>query len=222
MVYAGIDIGSVNTAVTILKDDHILSHLVMSSETEMLDPLQIINLAMEKAGLAWCDIHTTVATGRGRSNCKFAKKQSSDVVCQARGASHLFPSVRTIINIGAEISRAISLNDHGKVQAFATNDKCAAGSGLFLESMAHLMDLNVSSLGQLALAADSPEDVSSRCAVFAESEIISHIHRGVPKERILAGLHLLIEQITGGRLYPAFGRGLHLAHDLLGLLRGQP
>ena len=192
MVHAGIDIGALNIAVVFLDRERVLLELVVNSGIDGPDLLRIMNSALEKAGLRWGEIGAVVATGRGRGSCDFAKKQSSDVVCQARGVKSLFPSARTIINLGAETNRVICLDDRGKVKAFATNDKCAAGSGLFLDSMADLMGISVSEMGELALKAESAEGVSSRCAVFAESEVISHIHRGVARERILAGLHLAV------------------------------
>ena len=108
-----------------------------------------MNSAIEKAGLGWEEIDGIVATGRGRGSCLFAKKQSSEVICQARGALYFFPTVKTIINLGAENSRIICLDDSGKVKAFAANDKCAAGSGLFLDSMADLMGIPVSEMGDI-------------------------------------------------------------------------
>lgn len=189
MALAGIDVGSVNTSVVILDDGRILSYSIVGSAEEGSEPRQAMELALVGAGLGWGAIAAAVATGCGRSGVDFAQRQSSEVLCQSRGALWLFPSARTVINLGAESSRAISLNDSGRVQSFATNDKCAAGSGLFLDSMAYLIGVPVAEIGELALAAETAEEVSSRCAVFAESEVISHIHRGVAKERILAGLH---------------------------------
>lgn len=189
MALAGIDVGSVNTSVVILDEGRILSHLIVCTGEAGSEPRQAVELALRTAGLGWGEISGVVATGCGRSGVDFAQRRSSEVVCQARGALWLFPSARTVINLGAESSRAISLNDDGRVQSFATNDKCAAGSGLFLESMAYLMGVPVAEMGKLALGAETAEEVSSRCAVFAESEVISHIHRGVAKERVLAGLH---------------------------------
>lgn len=189
MAVAGIDVGSVNTSVVILDDGRILSHFIVGSGEAGSEPRLAMELALGTAGVGWGQIAAVVATGRGRSGVDFAQRQSSEVLCQARGALWLFPSARTVINLGAESSRVISLNDYGRVQSFATNDKCAAGSGLFLESMAYLMGVPVAEMGALALGAETAEEVSSRCAVFAESEVISHIHRGVAKERILAGLH---------------------------------
>lgn len=189
MALAGIDVGSVNTSVVILDKGHILTHLTVGPGETGSEPRPAVELALAAAGLDWGEIAGVVATGRGRRGVDFAQRQSSEVLCQARGVLWLFPPARTVINLGAESSRAISLNDDGMVQSFVTNDKCAAGSGLFLESMAYLTGVPVTEMGQLALGAETAEDVSSRCAVFAESEVISHIHRGVAKERILAGLH---------------------------------
>jgi predicted CoA-substrate-specific enzyme activase len=189
MAFGGIDVGSVNTSVVIFGDSCILSYFIVGSGEMDSDSRRAMESALGMAGLGWGEIAAVVATGRGRSGVNFAQKRSSEVVCQARGALWLFPSARTVINLGAESSRVISLNEHGKVQSFATNDKCAAGSGLFFESMSYLMEVPVAEMGQLALEAETAEEVSSRCAVFAESEVISHIHRGVAKERILAGLH---------------------------------
>ncbi|MBE0414929.1 MAG: 2-hydroxyglutaryl-CoA dehydratase [Dehalococcoidia bacterium] len=190
MAVAGIDVGSVSISVVILQDNEILYHSVIqsgeggtaASERAMAEALKRVALSVE-------DITFTIATGCGRRSVSLAQKGSAEVVCQARGALWLFPSARTVINLGAESSRAIRLNEQGRVQSFVTNDKCAAGSGLFLESMSNLLGVPLAKMGELALRAERQEEVSSRCAVFAESEVISHIHRGVPKEHILAGLH---------------------------------
>ncbi|MBN1381736.1 MAG: 2-hydroxyglutaryl-CoA dehydratase [Deltaproteobacteria bacterium] len=192
MICAGIDIGAVNTAVVVLEGDRITGSRVLDSFEESLDPRQVTDLLLEKSGIRWEDVRAFVATGRGRNGCTFAQKTGSDVACQARGAYWLFPSARTIMNLGAEASRVVSLDQHGRVISFATNDKCAAGSGLFLDSMAHLMNLDVSEIGEFALKAGSAIEVSSRCAVFAESEVISHIHKGESRENILAGLHTAV------------------------------
>ena len=189
MTAGGIDVGSVNTSVVLLDDGRILAQLVLGSDSGDSEPRRAMELALGTAGCDWGQLGPVVATGRGRSSVDFAERQSSEVVCQARGALWLCPAARTVINLGGESSRVISINVEGRVTSFATNDKCAAGSGLFLESMAYLMEVPVTDMGTMALKASAAEEVSSRCAVFAESEVISHIHRGVAKERILAGLH---------------------------------
>jgi len=189
MTVGGIDVGSVNTSVVLLDDGCIVSQLVLGSDSTDSEPHRAMELTLEAAGSSWGQLGAVVATGRGRSSVDFARRQSSEVVCQARGAQWLCSAARTVINLGGESSRVISLNAEGKVTSFATNDKCAAGSGMFLDSMAYLMEVPVAAMGAMALEAVAAEEVSSRCAVFAESEVISHIHRGVEKERILAGLH---------------------------------
>jgi predicted CoA-substrate-specific enzyme activase len=189
MVSAGIDVGSINTAIVLFDNEQVLSSSILSTDDFLADPRQKVRETAAKAGLGWKDIDAMAATGRGRKGLDFARKKSSEVVCQARGALWVNPSVRTVLNLGAESSRILSLNESGRVISFAANDKCAAGSGLFFDSMAYLMGIPIAEMGTLALVAESIEEVSSRCAVFAESEVISHIHRGVPKEAILAGLH---------------------------------
>lgn len=187
---AGVDVGSVTISVVILKNNEILSYSIMQSGEEgAAASTKAMAQALERAGLTLEAIAFTVATGCGRNSVPLAQKQSAEVLCQAKGALWLFPSARTVINLGAESSRAIRLDEQGTVRSFVTNDKCAAGSGLFLESMADLLQLPVEEMGELALSAEREEEVSSRCAVFAESEVISHIHREVPRDHILAGLH---------------------------------
>jgi len=189
MAQVGIDVGSVNTALALMERDGLLSYLIVSTDEFLINPQRVMDQALENAGLDRGRIESITATGRGRKGLEFAQKKSAEVVCQAKGAAWLFPSAGTVLNLGAESSRVISLDETGRVKTFAANDKCAAGSGLFFDSMSHLLEVPLEEMGPLSLKAESAEAVSSRCAVFAESEVISHIHRGVPRERILAGLH---------------------------------
>ncbi|MFH0769394.1 MAG: acyl-CoA dehydratase activase [Chloroflexota bacterium] len=189
MLVAGIDVGARNTGVVILRDGNILSHCVVSSGIEVTTSREVVEEALKKTGFKFSDLQSVVATGCGRSSVPFANHQSTEVVCQARGTFWLFPSTRTVINLGAESSQAIKVSNTGRAEAFARNDRCAAGSGLFLEEMSRLLEVPLELMGELSLKAGGCEEVSSICAVFAESEVISHIHRGVPKEYILAGLH---------------------------------
>ena len=190
MLVCGIDVGSRNVSAVILHDDKILSHCVITSGEEGATiSRRVVMEALAKTGLKFTDIQYIVATGCGRNSVPFANRQSTEVVCQAKGAFYLFPTVRTAINLGAESSRSMKLNSEGRVVAFAKNDKCAAGSGLFLETMSQLLATPLELMGELSLSSDGCEEVSSICAVFAESEVISHIHRGIPKQHILAGIH---------------------------------
>ena len=111
------------------------------------------------------------------------------MLCHAKGAHWLFPSARTVIDIGAESSKVMRLNEDGGVEDFAGNDKCAAGTGIFLDTMAKAMEVPVEEAGELSLNYTEKARISSMCAVFAESEVVSHIHRGTSRNDILAGIH---------------------------------
>ncbi len=190
MLVAGVDVGARNISVVVFRDDKVISSVLLTSGGEGTAASRAaLEKALEKAGLEPTDLQAVVATGCGGESVTLAQRQSAEVVCQAKGAYFLFPSVRTVLNLGAESSRAIRVGDTGRVEAFAKNDKCAAGSGLFLETMAKVLEVPLEEMGELSLQAEGFEEVSGICAVFAESEVISHIHCGVPKDRILAGLH---------------------------------
>jgi len=202
MLVAGIDVGARNVSAMILKDGDMLSCYVLTSGEEGATvSRRAVQEALKKTDFDFADLQYIVATGCGRNSVPFAHRQSTEVVSQARGAFHLYPSARTVINLGAESSRAIRLGENGRVEAFTKNDKCAAGSGLFLETMSTLLEVPIEQMGELSLKADGFEEVSSICAVFAESEVISHIHRGVPKGHILAGLH----RAVAGRILEMLG-----------------
>jgi len=190
MVVCGIDVGARNVSAVIFNDNAILAHCVITSGEEGGSIAQrVIMEALAKTSLQFNDIQYIVTTGCGRNTVPFANRQSTDVVCQAKGAYYLFPAARTVINLGAESSRVIRLNGEGRVISFVKNDKCAAGSGLFLETMSQLLATPLELMGELSLTSDGCEEVSSICAVFTESEVISHIHRGIPKQHILVGVH---------------------------------
>jgi len=203
MLVAGIDVGTRNVSVVILQNSDILSYCILSSGEEgATASRRAVEEAIKKTDFDSADLHCVVSTGCGRNSVPFAKHQSAEVVCQARGAFWLFPSARTVINLGAESSRAIKVGETGRVEAFAKNDKCAAGSGLFLETMSGVLEVPLELMGELSLKAEGYEEVSGICAVFAESEVISHIHRGVPRGHILAGLH----KAVAGRIIEISGK----------------
>jgi predicted CoA-substrate-specific enzyme activase len=130
-----------------------------------------------------------VATGYGRKSLAMADKSITEIMCHAAGARYLNPLIRSIIDIGGQDSKAILLDDHGKVANFAMNDKCAAGTGRFLEVMARALEVDLDEFGRMSLKADLPARISSLCTVFAESEIISLIAKGEKRENIIAGIH---------------------------------
>jgi predicted CoA-substrate-specific enzyme activase len=193
MLVAGIDVGAVSAKAVILSDGQILSHgVIVSGEEAAVAAQGVMELALEQAGLALADIEYIVATGIGKATVSLAQKTKSEVVCLGKGVSSLFPEARTAIDIGAESSKVLRLNDLGGVEDFAGNDKCASGTGVFLEAAAKILEVPLEQLGALSLGAPRPAPISGMCAVFAESEIISHVHTEVPKEEIIAGVHSAI------------------------------
>jgi len=130
-----------------------------------------------------------VSTGYGRNSVDFADKAITEITCHAAGAYFQDPAVRSVIDIGGQDSKAISMDDAGRVNDFVMNDKCAAGTGRFLEVMARALEVDLDAFGEMSLKADTPAAISSLCTVFAESEVISLIARGEKRENIIAGIH---------------------------------
>ncbi len=151
--------------------------------------LNILNKAIENAGIKNEDINYLIATGYGRISAKYANKTVTEITCHAKGAHWLCPKVRTILDMGGQDCKAIRLNEDGDVIDFAMNDKCAAGTGRFLEVVSTVFKVKLEDLGDLALAATSIIPISSTCTVFAESEMISLLARGEKPENIINGIH---------------------------------
>lgn len=143
----------------------------------------------------------SVSTGYGRRNVIGADKTVTEISCHAMGMHFLKADIRTLIDIGGQDSKVVRISENGYAETFYMNDKCAAGTGRFLEVMAHAMGIDINDLGPVALTAQKIEPISSICTVFAESEVISKIAEGKPKENIIAGLH----QAIGERLMGMIG-----------------
>ena len=186
----GIDVGAASTKVVLLEETKVLaSHLLPSGGHYQATAEKVMAEALVKVSLSFDDIASVVATGYGAPKVSFASQQVTDVSCQARGIYHLFPSVRTIIDIGGQSSKVIKVDDKGWVVNFVVSEKCAAGSGRFLQVIARVLGIDISNIGPLSLKAQKSVEFSTGCAVFAESETISRIAEGIPKEDILAGVH---------------------------------
>jgi predicted CoA-substrate-specific enzyme activase len=151
-------------------------------------------MALEQAGAARGDVVMLVATGYGRDSVAGKDKSVTEIACHARGAHSLYADARTVIDIGGQDSKAIALDAAGAVRKFEMNDKCAAGTGRFLEVMGRTLEVPLGEIGPRALQADAPAKISSTCTVFAESEVISLLAQGQGIERILAGLCLAVAQ----------------------------
>lgn len=149
---------------------------------------KVMEEALEQAGLSFDKISYVIATGYGRINIPFADRQITELTCHARGVASFFPSVRLAIDIGGQDAKGLKIND-GKLIDFAMSDKCAAGTGRFLEVIAGVLGLTVGDLGAISLKSTNKVPISSTCTVFAEQEVISGLSKGVPLEDIVAGLH---------------------------------
>jgi predicted CoA-substrate-specific enzyme activase len=188
MITIGIDIGSVATKGYLLNHDHHYRALIPTGWSPREAGQSIIERLLAASGLDSDQVERIYVTGYGRVAFDQADKTVTEIKCHARGIAELFPEVRTIIDIGGQDSKVIRIEEQGRVVDFAMNDKCAAGTGRFLQVMANALGLDVSELGD----AEEPgqmQTISSMCTVFAESEIIGSLARGNPKGGIIAGLH---------------------------------
>ena len=197
---AGVDVGSLCTKVVIVDDRHkILSYSIVRSGFIFKDAAEDgMNEALKSAGLTPGDIGYTVSTGYGRSHVQFADKEVTEITCHARGAKAFLPQIQTIIDIGGRDSKVIYVNECGGVTKFTMNDKCAAGTGRFLEVMAGALQVNLPELGELWFRSRKPVEVSSMCTVFAESEAISLFARGYDKADIAAAVQRSIARRISG------------------------
>jgi predicted CoA-substrate-specific enzyme activase len=186
VIAIGIDAGSATTKAILLKDRKVLAYKIVPSG---FDFERVAGGAcgdvMAEAGVR--EANDIVVTGYGRDRVPFARKAVSEITAQAKGVAFLFPEVRGIIDIGGQDSKVIVVED-GRVADFQMNDKCAAGTGRFLEYMARALEVDVGDLGRLTVASKNPASISSMCTVFAESEVISLRAQGRSKEDIAAGL----------------------------------
>jgi predicted CoA-substrate-specific enzyme activase len=190
MDFAGIDVGAQSIKLVILENEKIAYARVLVTEEEGgVASGRLIAEALDSLGLSREALSYVISTGMGASTVTFSNKQRSEQLCHANGAYWLFDSARTVLDVGASGMRAMKLKADGKVLDFAVNAKCASGTGTFLEAMTRIVHVPIEEMGAMAIRAKEKARISSYCAVFAESEVISSIHRGVPKENIVAGIH---------------------------------
>lgn len=187
---AGIDSGAKNTRVVILSDGDVVAKCSMPSGFDQSAAAEAAyDLALRKAGLKSEDISHITVTGAGKEEVKSARSTVTEVSADAKAVHSLFPSARTVIDVGAEEGRAIRISEAGKIVDFAINDKCAAGSGTFIETIALALEVDVEEMGALSLKSDRIVPMKAQCAVFAESEVISLIHAKYTKADIARAVH---------------------------------
>lgn len=188
--FMGIDIGSRTSKGVITKDGTLLAyHLLPSGVNYRTAAQKLREELLAKAGLSPEDIACTVATGQGSGNVPFSNQQVTDIRCCARGVNSIFPSVRTVIDVQAQSSQIIRLSESGQVTNFVVSEKCATGSGRFLEVIANVLQIDLKDIGPLSLKSKNPVTFTTSCAVFGESEAVSRVVEGMAKEDILAGVH---------------------------------
>lgn len=193
-IVAGIDVGSMTAKTAIINGKRQLlgSSVVMAGVMNLDSARDSFHNALTSSGLQPDDVRYIVSTGYGREQVPFAQKNMSEISCHARGARLLFPGVRTVIDIGGQDSKVVGLDERGIVDNFVMNDKCAAGTGRFLEVMAHAMGLDLPQMAELSLQAKKEVHVSSICTVFAESEVISLVSQRHSKADVLSGINQAI------------------------------
>ena len=207
MYSAGIDIGSVATKGVIYNGEVAASVIIPTGWSPREASRLALEMALTSAGIGLDCVKYIIATGYGRVSADFASRSVTEITCHARGAYALHPGIRTVIDIGGQDAKVIRLDHNGAVADFAMNDKCAAGTGRFLEVMARILGTEVQELDSLAEQAE-PVHVTSMCAVFAESEVVSLLAKGTPRESIARGVfESIADRVISlvGRLSPEPG-----------------
>jgi predicted CoA-substrate-specific enzyme activase len=189
-ITAGVDIGSTTSKSLVMMNGNILAYVIgPSSANPARTASEVFMESCARAGIKKDDVSYIIGTGYGRARVTFADDNVSEISCHAVGAYSIMPGVRTIIDIGGQDCKAISLDDGGKLKNFAMNDKCAAGTGRFLDVMSRVLEVEVSNLGTLDFESNHPASISNVCSVFAESEVINLINEGASVPDIIKGLH---------------------------------
>lgn len=193
MPVAGIDIGAGTAKAVILDNKEIIAFSIIPVSGDINKAVEeVINDVLNKAGLLLGSLNYVVSTGWGRNAVPFANASTTEIICHASGVHFLIPQARTIVDIGAQDSKVIRINNKGKVVDFVMNDKCAAGTGRFLEVMAQVLGLKLEEMGPISLASKNVCNISNTCTVFAETEVVSLRAQGKAVEDLIAGIHKAI------------------------------
>jgi predicted CoA-substrate-specific enzyme activase len=197
--FIGIDIGSLATKIVLLNDSKLIDHRTERSTYDFKKiGHNLFEDLLNKNNLKKTDVYV-MSTGYGRNTIDIANDRVTEITAHAKGAQYFFPDAHSVIDIGGQDSKAIVMSTKtGNVVDFQMNDKCAAGTGRFLEVMAHALEVPIDQFGDLALRSNKPASISSTCTVFAESEVISLFARGASKEDIASGIHKSIARRVAG------------------------
>lgn len=198
MLTLGIDIGSTTSKAVIIEDGKkIVAKNIIPVGTGTRGPDEVFQSVLAQSEVSQKQIDRIVATGYGRMKFKLADRELSEISCHGKGVRFLIPDVRTIIDIGGQDAKVLQLNDRGILENFIMNDKCAAGTGRFLDVMAGVLDIDINNMGTRSLQAKKPVSISSTCTVFAESEVISRLSNGENIDDIIAGIHRSVAKKVG-------------------------
>ncbi|MDP7658954.1 MAG: acyl-CoA dehydratase activase [Candidatus Thalassarchaeaceae archaeon] len=199
---AGVDVGSTQTKAVIIDEQRgiIGRSLIDTGADVVLAAENAFRIALDDSTLNADDISYVIGTGYGRYKVSFGDDQVTEISCHGRGAVHMFPDTRTVLDMGGQDTKAIAVSDTGEIVDFCMNDKCAAGTGRFLGAASSALDIPLSELGPTALRATRPVRISTTCTVFAESEILSWLGKGKKIEDILMGVHQSISSRSIGLL----------------------
>ena len=192
MAYAaGVDVGSTQTKAVVLDEDkRIVGRALLDTGAHVVSAAEKAFLAaVAQAGISEQDVAFVIGTGYGRYKVTFGDAQVTEISCHARGAARMFPGTQTVLDMGGQDTKAIRVKPNGEVIDFCMNDKCAAGTGRFLQAAAFALDIPLDDLGATALRAEKAVKISTTCTVFAESEVLSWLARGKRVEDILLGVH---------------------------------
>ncbi len=203
MAYAaGVDVGSTQTkAIVIDEDREIVGRSLIDTGANVIQAAQhAYDQAIKDAGIPEVEVEYVIGTGYGRYRVTFGNDQITEISCHGRGAVHMFPNTRTVVDMGGQDTKAIRVNEDGEIVDFCMNDKCAAGTGRFLGAAAAALDIPLNDLGPRALQFTKPVRISTTCTVFAESEVLSWLGKGKKIEDILWGVHQSIASRSAGLL----------------------
>ena len=197
---AGVDVGSTQTkAIVIDESGRIVGRALIDTGANVVVAAEnAFARAVRDAGIADDQVGYVIGTGYGRYRVTFGNAQVTEISCHGRGAVHMFPGTRTVIDMGGQDTKVIRVSPTGEIIDFCMNDKCAAGTGRFLGAVASALDIPLGDLGGIALTSDKPVKISTTCTVFAESEVLSWLGRGKKAEDILLGVHRSIVSRTLG------------------------
>jgi predicted CoA-substrate-specific enzyme activase len=203
MAYAaGVDVGSTQTKAVIINErgEIVSRSLLDTGANVILAAEKAYQVALEEGDLREEEVEYVIGTGYGRYRVTFGNTQVTEISCHARGAVHMFPETRTVLDMGGQDTKAIRISEIGEIVDFCMNDKCAAGTGRFLGAASAALDIPLNELGSTALKAERPVRISTTCTVFAESEVLSWLGKGKKIEDILWGVHQSIASRSIGLL----------------------